>query len=310
MALLTAICLTFLHFVCTEGRDCLTLDGAWYNELGSDMILNHTLNGELFGEYRTTVERETGSSGYGHADIIGACPYNTPGATFAFAVLFNNGATVTAWTGLNGSCVIHLQHSQVSFFNLVKRSTYSVFCGLEGTWYNEIGSELLLRHGPANYISGEYRTAVEVSRGSAGTSHSKVYGLGNVYSGETTFALFVVWRHGASVTGWVGQCHLCGTNKTETLEMNWLLRRAVGTCNDNWKATNYGQNSFTRHEQKFGPRKRLGIHTPQQEGEDDLGPDLELLTSSCSTFHWCFITVKLVTILLLVTKLPLCDMIV
>ena len=58
---------------------------------------------------------------------------------------------------------------------------------------------------PFSILSGEYRTAVEVSRGSAGTSHSKVYGMGNVYSGETTFALFVVWRHGASVTGWVGR---------------------------------------------------------------------------------------------------------
>ena len=31
--------------------------------------------------------------------ILGACPYNRPGATFAFAVLFNKGASVTAWTG-------------------------------------------------------------------------------------------------------------------------------------------------------------------------------------------------------------------
>jgi hypothetical protein len=54
-------------------------------------------------------------------------------------------------------------------------------------------------------VTGEYRTAVEVSRGSAGTTHSKVYGLGAVYDGETTFALFVVWRNGASVTGWVGK---------------------------------------------------------------------------------------------------------
>ena len=51
--------------------------------------------------------------------------------------------------------------------------------------------------------------------------------------------------------------------------MSWLLRTKVEKCSDVWKSTMYGTNSFTRHEQRPGPRKSSGTHTPNREGEDD-----------------------------------------
>ena len=116
-------------------------------------------------------------------------------------------------------------------------------------------------------ITGEYRTAVEREPGAAGTSHSLVYGSSAFGNPNTTFSLIVVWRGGASATGWVGQCHIC-ENNTAILEMNWLLRQKVDSCDDVWKSTMYGANSFTRHEQKSGPRKSQGTHTPNRDGED------------------------------------------
>ena len=48
--------------------------------------------------------------------------------------------------------------------------------------------------------------AVERNKGAAGASHSMVYGIGNsVNMSTTTFALFVVWNQGSSITGWVGK---------------------------------------------------------------------------------------------------------
>lgn len=140
-------------------------------------------------------------------------------------------------------------------------------CNLSGVWYNDVGSEVILNQTTDGTISGEYRTAVERETGSAGTSHSLVYGSSSYGNPNTTFALMVIWRGGKSVTGWVGQCHIC-ENNTVTLEMGWLLRSKIDNCGDVWKSTMYGVNSFTRHEQKAGPRKSLDTHTPNRDGED------------------------------------------
>jgi len=142
-------------------------------------------------------------------------------------------------------------------------------CSLDGYWYNALGSEMMLTtHRANNSVTGEYRTAVERCKGAAGSSHAHVYGLNNsTQLGASTISLFVVWNNGQSVTGWVGQCHTCGVNGSEVLLMTWLLRSQIDSCDDNWKATNYGETVFTRHEQVEGPRKSLGTHTPGQAGE-------------------------------------------
>ena len=140
-------------------------------------------------------------------------------------------------------------------------------CDLSGIWYNDVGSEVILNQTKYGVITGEYRTAVEREKGSAGTTHSLVYGSSAFGNRNTTFSLMVVWRNGASVTGWVGQCHIC-ENNTVVLEMSWLLRSKVDDCDDVWKSTMFGVNSFNRHEQKPGPRKSLDKHTPNRDGED------------------------------------------
>ncbi|XP_031571391.1 uncharacterized protein LOC116305592 [Actinia tenebrosa] len=297
---------------------CNDLDGFWYNQIGSEIFLRHSSDGKLIGEYRSAVERFEHPDGKKHSTISGAAPYNSPGATFSFAVVQSSGSSTQVWTGQCLVCEDGKEKlltswlklpevkarddtsqttliGQDSFTRSEQRSESTAMdnkipyipsfnslnlgflhtnitsgkpCDITGTWYNELGSEVILNQYANGVIVGEYRTAVERKKGSAGESHSKVYGISTPGNPNSTFAIMVVWRGGASVTGWVGQCHICGENKTEIIETTWLLRSKLEKCGDNWKSTMYGENSFTREEQKEGPRKHLGTHTPDRDGED------------------------------------------
>ena len=61
-----------IAFVClVDGEKCKTLEGKWYNQLGSEVYLEHDTNGILYGEYRTAVERRNGSAGVDHSIVLG-----------------------------------------------------------------------------------------------------------------------------------------------------------------------------------------------------------------------------------------------
>ncbi len=152
-------------------------------------------------------------------------------------------------------------------------ATNSTPCDLSGIWYNDLGSEMILKQDSRGIIVGDYRTGVERKRGSAGTSYSLVYGMGSRSNKKSTFAFFVIWSKGASVAGFVGQCNICGVDKREQIESAWVLRKRVSKCGDDWKSTMSGENTFTRAEQRPGPRKRLGTHTPKRDAVNDIGVD-------------------------------------
>ena len=54
-----------------SGKNCETLEGRWYNQLGSEICLEHRSDGSLVGEYRTAVERLNGSAGVTHSIVLG-----------------------------------------------------------------------------------------------------------------------------------------------------------------------------------------------------------------------------------------------
>ena len=51
------------------GKDCKTLDGKWYNQLGDEISLKHGDNGTLLGEYRTKYAGEP------HSAVLGEYIY-------------------------------------------------------------------------------------------------------------------------------------------------------------------------------------------------------------------------------------------
>lgn len=55
----------------SAGKNCETLDGKWYNQLGSEIFLKHENDGRILGEYRTAVERKNGSAGETHSILLG-----------------------------------------------------------------------------------------------------------------------------------------------------------------------------------------------------------------------------------------------
>lgn len=103
-----------------EKRDCdFDLTGVWYNQHGSELILCHTADGRLEGEFRTRVETADGSAGDSAAKVIGftgerkcwdtnalaSSRFNTQthiatnGNPLGFTVSWNRGKSVTSWTG-------------------------------------------------------------------------------------------------------------------------------------------------------------------------------------------------------------------
>ena len=72
-ALYTMFCvLVFFAFPLVVSSDsCKTLDGTWYNQLGSEVILKHHSDGKLVGEYRTAAERHAGAAGQQHSTVLG-----------------------------------------------------------------------------------------------------------------------------------------------------------------------------------------------------------------------------------------------
>lgn len=65
--------LIFLVLMFSESltEKCKTLDGNWYNQLGSEISLTHSNDGRLYGIYKTAVERTKGTAGNTHSIILG-----------------------------------------------------------------------------------------------------------------------------------------------------------------------------------------------------------------------------------------------
>lgn len=82
--IMASLPLIYLQFACylvltlcsiAAGKNCETLDGKWYNQLGSEVYIEHDENGKLWGEYRTARERFNGSAGPSHSVLFGKYLY-------------------------------------------------------------------------------------------------------------------------------------------------------------------------------------------------------------------------------------------
>lgn len=113
---------------------------------------------------------------------------------------------------------------------------------LQGTWYNELGSEmnLTIKDG---LVTGTYHTAVGDASGlyplagRADITTDKTPNIGFVVSWENQYA------NAESVTAWSGQYQIL--NEEEVIITFWLL--TMETKPDlNWRSTLIGQDIFKR----------------------------------------------------------------
>jgi hypothetical protein len=119
---------------------------------------------------------------------------------------------------------------------------------LQGTWYNELGSEMFVDplDPTSQTVTGTYTTAVS----SSGCAQGEFFlvGRSDVQVGGQTFGWTVCWLNADtkcwSTTSWAGQYQEAGGNATITAL--WLLTMRVDP-EDEWASTLIGQDLFTRY---------------------------------------------------------------
>jgi hypothetical protein len=110
---------------------------------------------------------------------------------------------------------------------------------LQGTWYNQLGSELIIEVDGTGAIWGTYRPG-------AGAVAGKAYPVAGSYdprpTGKATVLGFVVdWTEVHSVTVWSGQYH----HEDGAIRATWLMATETDV-GDEWKSTLLGHDVFHR----------------------------------------------------------------
>uniref|UniRef100_A0A8C0HIX7 Avidin n=2 Tax=Buteo TaxID=30396 RepID=A0A8C0HIX7_9AVES len=137
-------------------------------------------------------------------------------------------------------------------------------CHLSGLWRNEQDSlmEISAVRDDGDF-QGKYLTRVTLASVCARVSPLKGAQQQPGEGGWPTFAFTVRWdKFSNATTAFAGQCFV-DTGGKETLTTMWLLREAVGSLEEDWKATRVGRNVFTRKRTPKG--KILPIWSPSCE---------------------------------------------
>lgn len=145
---------------------------------------------------------------------------------------------------------------------------------IDGTWYNELGSQMVVSS-DGQSLSGQYSTAV----GSAEGWYPLTGSLDSSPSNYSQAAAFTVaWVNAQSgssqsATGWVGQYQFNGD--VEQIVTTWLLVSETPAGYD-WASTGVGQDVFTRNpptpEQVAARLRRGGAVPPGSSQTSGLMP--------------------------------------
>jgi len=115
---------------------------------------------------------------------------------------------------------------------------------IDGKWYNELGSWMILRLGPdGRSLTGTYHSAV----GQAVQEYSLVGRVDSAPAKSQGLGWVVAWENDQldshSVTTWSGQFRV--VNGEEFITTTWLLTRE-GAPADEWESTLVGKDTFAR----------------------------------------------------------------
>jgi hypothetical protein len=122
---------------------------------------------------------------------------------------------------------------------------------LEGTWYNELKSKMVLKVDGAA-VTGSYETAVGETFGPCALS-----GRAETASkGSQSVAFVVCWQNDKATahccTAWSGQLQVDKAGK-ESLVTTWLLTEDTSP-GDDWNSTKVGQDIFYRDPPTTAPK--------------------------------------------------------
>jgi hypothetical protein len=129
--------------------------------------------------------------------------------------------------------------------------------GLQGTWYNELGSTLEIKEVSKGTLAGSYETAV--SEGPV-TGQFEVVGRTDVDRGGETVGFAVTWvndqSNSNSTTTWAG--HYLNSGGDEHLTAFWLLVMRTDP-GDEWASTLVGEDVFRR--KTLSPERQAEVGT-------------------------------------------------
>ncbi|XP_068784891.1 avidin-like [Struthio camelus] len=143
-------------------------------------------------------------------------------------------------------------------------------CELSGLWRNNQESlmEISAVRDDGGF-QGKYLTRVSLAGGCPRVSPLKGAQHHLSEAAWPTFGFTVRWeKFSNATTVFVGQCFVDAGGK-ETLVTTWLLREAVGSLEDDWKATRVGRNVFTRKRSQKGKI----LQSWSSSCEDDPSPE-------------------------------------
>jgi Avidin family len=146
--------------------------------------------------------------------------------------------------------------------NTGKRGQSDDRMGIDGVWYNELGSQLTLKVN-GNNISGTYKTTVGNAKGTYQVCGMRVPGSGK---SDEAIGFVVAWVNdsgsSSSVTSWSGQWQII--DGKEEINTTWLLTSAEPP-EDDWKSTLVGRDIFTRNKPSPKQVKARARRSPMSE---------------------------------------------
>ncbi|NXJ85995.1 AVID protein, partial [Trogon melanurus] len=110
-------------------------------------------------------------------------------------------------------------------------------CLLSGSWRSETGSRMVVSVlGKDGSFSGSYRPGPAAGSSEILTSPLEGSQQDAALVPQPIFSFTVHWQLRAQTSMFLGQCYV-GTKGEETLHTLWLLREAVESPAEDWKAT-------------------------------------------------------------------------
>jgi len=268
------LCLTL---TVAYGSLCTDLSGTWQNQLNSNMTIENITDNSFTGVYHTAVESTTGAARLS-SKISGMIQNAGDGKLIGFNVLWNRGASLTAWVG---QCIVcdgkekifttwvlrsYLPDRKRWMTTRVNQDTFwrPENAGHDETEYltNQAISSAVSENAPSNWdILGKW---VSTSRDSFDIKEVQEFGTWNgIHQEDGEDEAFAVGRYDGNLTytavgfvatkpdkvrGYTGHIDNFRRSRIRVLETSWLEHTFHQSCNAPRKYVHFGIDNFYKSE--------------------------------------------------------------
>ncbi|XP_015920749.2 streptavidin-V2 [Parasteatoda tepidariorum] len=249
---------------------CTDLTGTWRNQLNSNMTIE-SVTGDVFtGTYHTAVESTQGAARLS-SKISGMIKTVENGKLVGFNVLWNKGASLTAWVG---ECIVCGGREKIfttwvlRSYQPVKKRWMTTRINQDTFWRLESAVEEAnqvlqssVRDGSVSSsgLQGKWRSnsgdsfdITEVQEQGTwkgthnGDGQNGVVAAGRFDGNQTYTALGFIAASSNKIRGWTGHIDDPQSTVTKVLETSWLEHTFNQNCNNPRKFVNFGIDNYSR----------------------------------------------------------------